>query len=74
MVNIDPNSAERNSSLYALLHTCRKNASNGKVLFGTLLSKLTIAEEVVQQQAVTATDATLTRWWPIHLGMPCSAR
>jgi len=77
MVNIDPTTATRNSALYALLHTCRKNAA-GKVLFGALLSKLQVEPSAAATAAATAVAAapqdmyTQVRWWPIAVNMPCS--
>jgi len=73
MVNVDARSAERNSALYALLNTCRKT-DQGKVLFGSLLSDLALVdggETTPQQRQQQQQDAP--QWWPIHVGMPCSA-
>jgi len=67
MVNIDPTTATRQSALYALLHTCRRT-EQGKVLFGSLLSQLTVNEQALQPPQPQS-----VRWWPIHVGMPCSA-
>jgi uncharacterized protein YcbX len=73
MVNVDPATATRQSALFALLHTCRRS-DKGKVLFGSLLSQLTVddAEGRRQQPQQPAPQQTV-RWWPIHVGMPCSA-
>ena len=65
MVNVDPKTAERQSSLYALLNTCRK-AKDGRVLFGSLLSNLQHTKEAPSKEGET-------KWWPISIGMPCSA-
>jgi uncharacterized protein YcbX len=73
MVNVDPATATRQSALFALLHTCRRS-DKGKVLFGSLLSQLTVddAEGRRQQPQQPAPQQTV-RWWPLHVGMPCSA-
>jgi molybdenum cofactor sulfurtransferase len=70
MVNVQPETGERNSALYALLNTCRKK--EGRVLFGSLLSDLRHDDDA----HATVTDggvAPVTRWWPIRIGMACTA-
>jgi uncharacterized protein YcbX len=69
MVNVQPQTGERSSALYALLNACRKQ--EGRVMFGSLLTDVRHHEaETIPQNDE---KRTTPRWWPIHTGMPCHA-
>lgn len=72
MVNIDPITGERESSLYALLNTLRKKGD--RVLFGSLLSELRPDRSLSSSLSSTeSNNFTSTRWSKIHVGMGCQA-